>query len=722
MLTILEAGFANSQSLRFRLLAAFAATVLAVAIIAGWSIKAQFSMVERAASLEAQHISQSMSGLVTEAENSSTKPLQHYVDQLAESGRDIVVVNLSKKGLADADPAEAGEIFEHDAGNEVLLTMADGEPRIFEELNDHHPTGIRQIVVPIHEGGENGKIIGATILEYTQLYQTLMRTERGLLTTTIAISGIIALAFLAFGFRFADGLSRRLNEFGVSVARIAKGDYATIVPEADVDEIGLLGIAINQMRRDLARSHAALIQHQQTLETRVVQRTEELREAKEKSEYLAHNDSLTDLPNRRMFTILLERGIAQARRYNRELAVMFVDLDRFKNINDTLGHGAGDQLLQETSKRLIGCLRASDTVARLGGDEFVILLSEIASAADVETVASNVLQAINRPLTLAGHEIRISASIGVSVYPSHGDSDELLMKHADVALYRAKGDGKNTFRVFAEKMNSQSFERLALESSLRLAYERSEFQIYYQPKLVVGANRMTGMEALLRWQNPDLGVVSPAKFIPIAEETGLIVLIGKWVLRQACVQNVAWQKAGFPKLSIAVNLSPRQFTDEHLLSDVTSILAETGLDPELLELEITEGMLMQNTERSIEVLSALRTIGVKLAIDDFGTGYSSLAHLKRFPLDIIKVDRSFIRDLEDSAADRGIAEAIIAMGKALGLKVIAEGVEKKEQLDFLEAHACDEFQGFYFSKAVSAAEFTLLLETHRATADDAQAA
>jgi EAL domain-containing protein (putative c-di-GMP-specific phosphodiesterase class I) len=276
--------------------------------------------------------------------------------------------------------------------------------------------------------------------------------------------------------------------------------------------------------------------------------------------------------------------------------------------------------------------------------------------------------------------------------------------------------------VFAEDMNSQSFERLALESSVRLAYERSEFEIHYQPKLVVGANRITGMEALLRWHHPDLGVVSPAKFIPIAEETGLIVPIGKWVLRQACLQNVAWQKAGFPELCVAVNLSPRQFSEEHLLADITAILAETGLDPKLLELEITEGMLMQNIERSIEVLSALRKIGVKLAIDDFGTGYSSLAHLKRFPLDIIKGDRSFIRDLGDDAGDRGITEAIIAMGKTLSLTVIAEGVENKEQLDFLEAHECDEFQGFYFSKAVSADDFTKLLEMHRPAVGAAEAA
>jgi diguanylate cyclase (GGDEF)-like protein len=722
MVTTLSKGFAKGRSVRFRLFAAFVATILAVALIAGWSIKAQLTMIERAASLEAQHISQSLSGLVAEAEQRSPDSLQHYVDQLAQSGRDIVVVDLTKRGVADADPSEAGQIFKHDTGDEVRLTMQDGQPRIFEELNDRHPTGIRQIVVPIRVGGENGEIIGATILEYTQLYQTLMETERGLLIATIAISLTMCLGFTAFGFRFADGLSRRLKELGSSVARIAKGDYESSVPEAERDEIGTLGIAINQMARDLARSHAALLQHQRTLETRVLERTEELREANEKSEYLAYNDSLTDLPNRRMFSMLLERGIAQAKRHKRELAVMFFDLDRFKNINDTLGHDSGDQLLQEVSRRLTGCLRASDTVARLGGDEFVVLLSEIAHAGDVEKVAGNVLQAINRSMTLAGYEIRISASIGVSVYPRHGEDEQSLMKHADMALYRAKEDGKNTFRVFAEDMNSQSFERLALESSVRLAYERSEFEIHYQPKLVVGANRITGMEALLRWHHPELGVVSPVKFIPIAEETGLIVPIGKWVLRQACLQNVAWQKAGFPELCVAVNLSPRQFSDEHLLADITAILAETGLDPKLLELEITEGMLMQNIERSIEVLSALRKIGVKLAIDDFGTGYSSLAHLKRFPLDIIKVDRSFIRDLGDDAGDRGITEAIIAMGKTLSLTVIAEGVENREQLDFLEAHQCDEFQGFYFSKAVSADDFTKLLEKHRPAVGAAEAA
>ena len=428
-------------------------------------------------------------------------------------------------------------------------------------------------------------------------------------------------------------------------------------------------------------------------------------------EYLAYHDGLTRLPNRSLFSKLLSQSISEAHRYNRQLAVAFLDLDRFKQINDTLGHEAGDQLLQEVASRLEGCVRDSDTVARLGGDEFVVLLPELGDGQYAANVAQKILAVVGKPFTLIGHEFRVTASIGISVYPRDGLDEQTLTKNADIAMYQAKEEGKNNFQFYSEKLNANSLERLALESSLRHALENDEFRLHYQAKRDIGSGRITGMEALLRWQHPDLGTVAPMQFIPVAEETGLIVPIGKWVLRTACLQNVAWQKQGLPTMNIAVNLTARQFCDEHLLQDVESILQATGLDPHLLELEITESLLIHDVEDTLRILTGLKGLGVRIAIDDFGTGYSSLATLQRFPLDTIKIDRSFIRDITSPANDTGLADAIIAMGKSLSLTVVAQGVETRAQAEFLHTHACDELQGFYFNKPLPADEFTQLLLT-----------
>jgi diguanylate cyclase (GGDEF)-like protein/PAS domain S-box-containing protein len=438
--------------------------------------------------------------------------------------------------------------------------------------------------------------------------------------------------------------------------------------------------------------------------------------AAERVEYLAYYNSLTTLPNRSLFSSLLNQAVNLARRYGKQLAVLFVDLDRFKNINDTLGHQAGDLLLQEVAKRLKNCLRESDVVARLGGDEFVVLLPTFDRTEDVEAVAHKILTTISKSFEALGQEFRVTASVGISIYPKDGDDNRSLMRNADIAMYRAKEDGKNNFQYYCEALNAYSFERLALESSLRRALERGEFALHYQPKIEMRTGCIAGMEALLRWMHPELGMVAPTKFIPLAEETGLIVQIGKWVLKTACTQNVAWQKSGLPCLSIAVNLSGRQFLDDNLLRDITTILNESGMSPDLLELEITESTLMRDVDKAMRVLQDLRAMGIRLAIDDFGTGYSSLSNLKRFPLDTIKVDRSFIRELPGDAANRGITDAIIAMGRVLSLTVIAEGVETKEQANYLREHACDEFQGFYFSKPVAADEFAELLEAQLSAA------
>jgi diguanylate cyclase (GGDEF)-like protein len=427
-------------------------------------------------------------------------------------------------------------------------------------------------------------------------------------------------------------------------------------------------------------------------------------------EYLAYHDGLTALPNRSLFNKLLSQTISQARRYHRQLAVAFIDLDRFKQINDTLGHEAGDELLKEVANRLKACVRDSDTVARLGGDEFVVLLTDLRNERYAAAVAQKIITSVAKPFTLLGQEFRVTASIGISSYPKDGPDEQTLTKNADIAMYQAKEDGKNNFQFYSERLNANSLERLTLESSLRHALERQEFQLYYQAKRDIATGQITGMEALLRWQHPELGIVAPMQFIPVAEETGLIVPIGRWVLKTACLQNVTWQKQGLPRLKIAVNLTARQFVDEHLLRDIAATLNSTGMEASLLELEFHESLLIQDIEKTLRILTDLKSVGIKIAIDDFGTGYSSLATLQRFPLDTVKIDRSYIRDIATRGEDSTLTEAIIAMGKSLSLTVVAQGVETKEQADFLRQHACDEFQGFYFNKPMSAGQFTKLLQ------------
>jgi diguanylate cyclase (GGDEF)-like protein len=438
-------------------------------------------------------------------------------------------------------------------------------------------------------------------------------------------------------------------------------------------------------------------------------RADEKTKADERIEYLASHDGLTNLPNRELFNELLRHAIETTGRYQRQFAVLFIDLDRFKIINDSLGHDAGDILLMEIAGRLRQTLRSSDVVARLGGDEFVLILEQAAERRDVEHIARNLLTVLSQPLQLSGHECHTTASIGIAMYPSDGDDVQTLTKNADMAMYLAKEDGKNGFRFFSKEIKTQSIEALTLETALRRALERNQFALHYQPKVDIVTGQITGVEALLRWTHPELGVLPPMQFIPLAEETGLIVPIGRWVLKEACAQNMAWQRRGLLPLSMAVNLSPRQFADAHLLQDIDEALAASGMSPVLLQLEVTESMVMRNVSRAVKVLDAIQSRGIRLAIDDFGTGYSSMSLMKQFPIDTIKIDRSFVRDLPKDSEDQAIAQAIISMGKALGMTVVAEGVETTEQETFLRNHACDEMQGFLFSKALPPQELASLL-------------
>lgn len=434
----------------------------------------------------------------------------------------------------------------------------------------------------------------------------------------------------------------------------------------------------------------------------------------ERIRYLATHDALTGLPNRMLFGQLLNHAIEGASRYKRKLAVFFVDLDRFKIINDLLGHEAGDELLKETARRFKAALRSMDVVGRLGGDEFVVMIEELKNEEHAAVVAQKLLDAATEPLKIMGEECKVTASIGISIYPRDGKDEQILMKHADMAMYTAKEEGRNNYRFYTEAIASPFIERMSLEKNLRYALERNEFSLHYQAKLDFKTGGIKGVEALLRWNDPVLGPVTPTRFIPIAEETGLIVPIGRWVLKTACKQNVTWQKEGLPPISMAVNLSLRQLMDENLLDDIRAALDESGMDPELLELEITESMIMYNPGRILEVLAKIKDLGVRLAIDDFGTGYSSLAQVKSLPVDILKVDRSFIRNIPSSDKDKAITNTILAMGRTLDLCVVAEGVETEEQMNYLAQHSCDMMQGFFFSKPSDPESVAELLRTHRA--------
>ena len=434
--------------------------------------------------------------------------------------------------------------------------------------------------------------------------------------------------------------------------------------------------------------------------------------AQERIQQLAHYDVLTGLPNRVLFSDRLEQAIISAQRNHTKIALLFLDIDRFKQINDTLGHGVGDRLLQHVGQRLLSCVREQDTVSRQGGDEFIVVLSD-AGSAGAELVAQKILQSIIQPYVIEQHDLRITASIGIAIFPDHAKDSESLIKYADVAMYQAKESGRNCYLSFHPDMNESSYERLKLETALRGALERDELRVYYQAQVNLQDGRIVGCEALVRWQHPELGMVYPEKFIPLAEETGLIVTINHWVLEQAIKQCRAWHDAGFKALTMSVNLSALQFRQHNLLQQVKGLLDKYELPPGVLDLELTEGILMQGVERTLATLHELSAMGVILSLDDFGTGYSSLSYLKRFPIQQLKIDQSFVRDVITDVSDATMVRTIILMAHSLKLDVIAEGVETQEQAAFLMQCGCERAQGYLFRRPVTAEEFELLLQTGR---------
>ena len=429
-------------------------------------------------------------------------------------------------------------------------------------------------------------------------------------------------------------------------------------------------------------------------------------------ERLANHDALTNLPNRSLLHDRIAQALAFARRQKLRAAVMFLDLDRFKTVNDTLGHHFGDLLLVAVAERLRTCLREGDTVARIGGDEFVVVLPDIGdgdSLAGVDGVAEKLMESLATPFVVDGQELFVSGSLGISIYPRDGNDIATLLKHADIAMYRAKDKGRNNRQYYATEMNARTRERLALETSMRHALERDEFVIHYQPQIATESGAVVGLEALIRWRHPTLGMVSPASFIPLAEETGMIVPIGEWVLQSACAQSRAWREAGLPPVRVAVNLSARQFQQRDVVRVVADILAVTGLPGSGIDLELTESMLMDDPEGVIATLNELKAMGVRIALDDFGTGYSSLAYLRRFPIDEIKIDQSFVRDFDPVSGDAPLVRAIIGIARSLGISVVAEGVETPEQQCYLSRQLCDRMQGYLFSRPVPADEIAVLL-------------
>ncbi|WP_373991776.1 EAL domain-containing protein [Duganella sp. BuS-21] len=522
-------------------------------------------------------------------------------------------------------------------------------------------------------------------------------------------------------FKIVDANQRAEQMTGSSKQFLCSTTLCTLIPEArqngmlthliDVTRKG--GVHEQEWQSTVPQLRARWL-HQQVVAVRggivaIVRDISERKLAEERMVHLAHHDTLTGLPNRSLISDRLDMTIAQAQRSGGSVSVAFIDLDGFKLVNDGLGHNAGDDLLKVVAERMSGCLRASDTVGRFGGDEFVLLLSETGSAVGAAQVIERVREAVLQSISLCGQEVQVSCSIGVAVYPHDGADAETLLMNADAAMYRAKEKGKNNCQFYTREMNASIEEKLVLLEGLRNALEEEQFSLVYQPKVDLHDGRVFGVEALVRWNHPEHGTIGPDRFIPLAEESGMIVALGDWVLRTACAQNRAWQDAGLAPLCISVNVSPRQFEDPRLVERVQQALDDTGLAPQWLELEVTEGVIMRDLQQAVAKMAQVRAMGVSLSIDDFGTGYSSLSALKSFPISTLKIDKSFVRDLGRSSGDEAIASSIIGLAHRLRLRVIAEGVETEQQRAFLRENGCDEMQGYLFSRPLPPLQLAALL-------------
>ncbi|HUN75289.1 MAG TPA: EAL domain-containing protein [Steroidobacteraceae bacterium] len=570
--------------------------------------------------------------------------------------------------------------------------------------------------------------IGICAMHYTgmaaiQIFPTISYV-RGLLVASfvIAVGASYAALWLFFRLRTGSSWLIRLKRLGaatlmgsaisgmhytgMAATRFAAGSYCTSHAAANNS---WLAVTIALVALAVLAITTVMLLYEAHLDSEIHRHNELLQDANAQLQHAANHDPLTGLPNRLLLEERLRLAIANAQSRGTRFAVLIIDLDRFKSINDSLGHLSGDSMLQEVGTRLVGLLRAPDTVARLGGDEFVVLIADVLRLPDVERIAARILAEIARPLTLSGLEIHISASVGISVWPDDGTDAASMLRHADAAMYHAKKSGCNMHQFFAPRMNAFTRERLELENGLRRALSQGELVLHYQPKVNVRNGRIEGAEALIRWEHPTRGLIGPGEFIPLAEESGLILPIGEWVLTEACKQAYGWQVAGLRPACVAVNLSVQQFRQRDLVAIVRRALRTARLHPHQLEIELTESTVMQDAEQSIAALRELSELGVRIAVDDFGTGYSSLSYLRRLPLDSLKIDRTFIRELVTSRDDAAIVRAIMSLAHSLHLGVVAEGVETAEQLDFLREIDCDQYQGYYYSPPLSSNGFVALV-------------
>lgn len=572
------------------------------------------------------------------------------------------------------------------------------------------------------------KIIGRAFLDDIDgKHLLLLSIEKNRDINNIGEAGIKATLWLLLGlfFLFAiiitvildRGILLRFQELSNDIRKIGEGkDLSVRLKRQNIDdELTDVSNEINGMLGALERSQLFLSKSESALKKAIEKLQDEVLEhqkTQEQIKYIAYHDTLTGLPNRNLLNELLVHSITLAERNNKCMAVLFLDIDGFKMINDSKGHGMGDQILQEVAERLLKTLRKSDVIARHGGDEFIVIIEELDNCSGVELIANKIINCFQEPFHLENQDYFLTTSVGVAVYPADGQTPDMLIKNADIAMYKAKENGKNQYLFCTPVMKDVANEMMELSTNLYRAIEKNELELYYQPQLSCHNNQIMGVEALIRWRHPVMGLISPAKFIPIAEKTGLILPIGEWVLRTACQQNKKWQEQGLPKIRMGVNLSLRQFHNNDLLNLVESVLKETKLAPQYLELEITETIAMKEKSYIINTLNAFRQIGVSIAIDDFGTEYSSLSYLKHLPVDRLKVAMQFIRGIGIDHKDEALAKGIIVLAKSIGMNVIAEGVETKEQLEFLKNHNCDEIQGYYFFKPLAEAEMTKLLITY----------
>ena len=564
------------------------------------------------------------------------------------------------------------------------------------------------------------------------IYMTGMKAIQYYLTSFVVLGIIFSLLML---WLLRALVIKRLERLDHDVAEIsAKNELSRRVDSTGNDELSSVSNQINQMMDTIEASH-------EQLEHRVKERTQELQKTnvqlqqeiaerksvekeliihKEHLVRLAHYDNLTSLPNRVFFNEMLSKTINHAGRHQKMMAILFIDLDRFKTINDALGHSVGDLVLKEIATRFATVLRAGDILARLGGDEFIILLNDIEHPKFASPVAEKLLQCCAEPIRVNSHEFFLTTSIGICIYPNDGSALEDLQKNADMAMYKAKRAGGGNYQYFTKEMNLEAHEHIQLEAALRKAIANNEFVLHYQPKHYLKDGSICGVEALIRWEHPEHGMISPAKFIPLSEETGLIMQIGEWALREACRVNKSWQDQGYLPINIAVNLSPKQFRHQDIPLLVSTVLAETKLDAEYLELEITETAVMDNADTAAEKLKGVKEMGVSIAVDDFGTGYTSISYLKEFPISVLKIDQSFIKGIPDNQNDLAITSAVIALAHSLGMKVVAEGVETAEQLQYLADHDCDIVQGYYLSRPLP--EHKVILQFTKASITESDSA